>query len=218
MPDADPHRREPRTRSPGSGSCIPDRRNYLDVYDHYGLLGRRAVFGARHLAGRGRAAARCHDSGAAIAHCPTSNFFLGSGAFDLARRARTRAAGARRARHRSSAPARRSRSWRTLGEAYKVAQLNGQPLSAGQHTISPPAAAPAPSYLDDRIGSIAPGLEADLVVLDLRSTPLIDFRMNQAEALIEAALHPDDPGRRPRRAGDLCGGPVGLPAALFRSG
>lgn len=40
-------------------------------------------------------------------------------------------------------------------------------------------------YLDDRIGSLAPGMEADLVVLDLRSTPLIDYRMRQAEDFAE---------------------------------
>ena len=40
-------------------------------------------------------------------------------------------------------------------------------------------------YLDDRIGSLAAGMEADLVVLDMRSTPLIDFRMNEAGTFAE---------------------------------
>ena len=35
-------------------------------------------------------------------------------------------------------------------------------------------------YLEDRIGSLGVGMEADLVVLDMRSTPLIDFRMDHA--------------------------------------
>lgn len=40
-------------------------------------------------------------------------------------------------------------------------------------------------YLDDKIGSLAAGMEADLVVLDMRSTPLIDFRMNEARSFAE---------------------------------
>ena len=41
-------------------------------------------------------------------------------------------------------------------------------------------------YLDDRIGSIAPGMEADLVVLDLKSTPLIAARMRHCDDLAQA--------------------------------
>jgi guanine deaminase len=40
-------------------------------------------------------------------------------------------------------------------------------------------------YLDDKIGSLAAGMEADLVVLDMRSTPLIDFRMTEAKDFAE---------------------------------
>ena len=41
-------------------------------------------------------------------------------------------------------------------------------------------------YLDDKIGSIAPGMEADIVVLDMKSTPIIDYRMQFAKDLEEA--------------------------------
>ena len=40
-------------------------------------------------------------------------------------------------------------------------------------------------HLEDKIGSLAPGLEADLVVLDLKSTPLIEFRMKFCESIDE---------------------------------
>ena len=36
-----------------------------------------------------------------------------------------------------------------------------------------------------KIGSLAAGMEADLVVLDMRSTPLIDARMNGARDFAE---------------------------------
>ena len=41
-------------------------------------------------------------------------------------------------------------------------------------------------YLDDKIGSIAQGMEADIVVLDMKSTPLIAYRMQFAGDFDEA--------------------------------
>ena len=60
----------------------PQARDYLDVYEHHGLLGRGALFGhAIHLTEREKA--RLVETGAALVHCPTSNSFIGSGLFDL---------------------------------------------------------------------------------------------------------------------------------------
>ncbi len=53
-------------------------------------------------------------------------------------------------------------------------------------SISRRAAAREALYLEHSIGSIAPGMEADLIVLDLKSTPVIDFRMRYCEDLEEA--------------------------------
>jgi guanine deaminase len=41
-------------------------------------------------------------------------------------------------------------------------------------------------YLEDKIGSIAPGTEADIVVLDMKSTPIIEYRMRHASDFEEA--------------------------------
>ena len=162
---------------------FPDRRSYLDVYDHHGLCGKRAVFGHGIWLEEGELQ-RLHEADAAIAHCPTSNFFLGSGAFDLGR---------------ATDPARPVRLGlgtdigagtsfsilATLNEAYKAAQLNRQSLSAGHAYYLATRGSAAALHLEDKVGSIAPGMEADLVVLDMRSTPLIDFRMNQARDFAE---------------------------------
>ena len=65
-------------------SLFPDREGYLDVYDHYGLLHQRSVFAhGVHLSDC--ECQRLSDTGSAIAFCPTSNLFLGSGLFDLTR-------------------------------------------------------------------------------------------------------------------------------------
>lgn len=165
------------------GELFPDRRDYLDVYDHHGLCGRRAVFGHGIWLEEAELQ-RLHDRGAAIAHCPTSNFFLGSGAFDLSRAVKSE----RPVRVGLGTDIGAGTSFSiltTLGEAYKAAQLHRQALSAGHAWYLATRGGARALYLDDRIGSIAPGLEADLVVLDMRSTPLIDFRMKQAQGLAE---------------------------------
>ena len=60
----------------------PTARSYLDVYEQFGQLGPRTMLAhAIWLDETDRA--RMSKSGAAIAFCPTSNLFLGSGMFDL---------------------------------------------------------------------------------------------------------------------------------------
>ena len=162
---------------------FPERRNYLDVYDHHGLCGARAVFGHGIWLDEPEMQ-RLHESGAAIAHCPTSNFFLGSGAFDLARAARKE----RPVRVGLGTDIGAGTSFSilaTLDAAYKASQLNRQSLSAAHaHYLATRGSARA-MYLDDKVGSLAAGMEADLVVLDMRSTPLIDARMAAAKDFAE---------------------------------
>jgi guanine deaminase len=165
-------------------ALFPGRRDYLDVYDHYGLLGRRAVYGhCLHLSER--ELARMHETGSAIAHCPTSNFFLGSGAFDLGKA--TKKERPVRVGLATDVGGGTSLSFlQTLNEAYKAAQMNGYSLSAGHAFYLATRGTAHALDLEDRIGSLAPGMEADLVVLDLKSTPLIAFRMKHAADLAEA--------------------------------
>jgi guanine deaminase len=163
---------------------FPDREGYLDVYDHYSLCGARAVFGhGIHLTEE--ELHRMHVTGAAISHCPTSNFFLGSGYFNLARAVKKE----RPVRLGLGTDRGAGTSFSilaTLNEAYKAAQLNGKVLSAGHAFYLATRGTARALYLEDKIGSIAPGMEADLVVLDLKSTPIIDFRMRYCEDLEEA--------------------------------
>ncbi|MGR3491200.1 MAG: guanine deaminase, partial [Shimia sp.] len=65
-------------------SLFPDTRDYLDTYERFGLLGQRGIYGhAIHL--EEREVARLREVGAGLAHCPTSNTFIGSGLFEPAR-------------------------------------------------------------------------------------------------------------------------------------
>ncbi len=156
----------------------PERRDYLDIYDHHGLVGPRAVFGHGIWLGDDELS-RLHEAESAIAHCPSSNFFLGSGAFNLARAAdRKRAV---RVGIGTDVGAGTSFSiLATLGDAYKASQMSEQTLSAGHAFYLATRGGARAMHLDDRIGSLAPGMEADVVVLDLKSTPLIAQRMAEA--------------------------------------
>ncbi|MFR4191079.1 MAG: guanine deaminase, partial [Corynebacterium variabile] len=61
---------------------FPQASDYTDVYDRAGLVRERAVFGhAVHLSDR--ELTRLDEAHASLAHCPTSNNFLGSGLFPL---------------------------------------------------------------------------------------------------------------------------------------
>jgi guanine deaminase len=162
----------------------PERAGYLDVYDHYGQLGPRSIYGHGIWLTEPELQ-RCHETGTAIAHCPTSNQFLGSGLFNLG--AATRRDRPVRVGLATDLGAGTSFSLlQTMNEAYKTAQLNGNSLSAPQAFYLATRGAARALYLEDRIGSLSPGMEADLLVLDLESTPLIEFRMRSCESIEEA--------------------------------
>ena len=73
----------------------------------------------------------------------------------------------------------------TMNEAYKVAQLNGYALSAHHAYYLATRGAANALYLDDKIGSIEVGMEADLTVLDLKATPVLGYRMQHTNNLEE---------------------------------
>jgi guanine deaminase len=151
---------------------FPQRRSYLDVYDHHGLLRERAVY-AHCLWLDDADRARLAASGAAAAFCPTSNLFLGSGLYDLRQ---ALAAGHRVALGTDVGGGTGYAMLRTLDEAYKVQQLLGGSLHPAYALYLATLGGARALYLDDRIGSLAPGRDADLAVLDPAATPLLARR------------------------------------------
>ena len=59
----------------------------------------------------------------------------------------------------------------TLNEAYKVAQMAGQNLSPWRAFYLATLGSARALELEQRIGSLAPGCDADFVLLDLAATP-----------------------------------------------
>ena len=164
--------------------AYPERGGYLDIYDHYGQLGPRAIYGHGIWLTEPELR-RLHESGTAIAHCPTSNQFLGSGLFDL-RKARQRDRPVRIGLATDVGAGTSLSMLKTMGAAYQVAQLGGGSLSAPLALYLATRGAAQALYLEDRIGSLGVGMEADLVVLNMKSTPLIEFRMQRCESLEES--------------------------------
>ena len=164
-------------------SLFPERAGYLDVYDHYGLLGRRSVLAhGVHLTAAERR--RVAETGSAISHCPTSNLFLGSGLFDV-----RDAKGPGHPIHiglGTDVGAGTSFSMlQTMNEAYKVAELNAYPMGAVKTFYLATLGGARALDLADRIGSLDVGKEADFVVLDPRATPLLAYRSQRAESTEE---------------------------------
>ena len=163
---------------------FPERKGYLDVYDHSKLCRPRAVFGhGIHLTDE--ELATMHRTGSAISHCPTSNFFLGSGYLDVFRAQDPK----RPVRVGLGTDLGAGTSFSillTLNEAYKAAQLNNQKLTSGHAYYLATRGTARAMYIEDKVGSIAPGMEADLIVLDMKSTPIIDYRMQFVEDINEA--------------------------------
>ncbi|NDM57182.1 amidohydrolase family protein, partial [Klebsiella pneumoniae] len=93
-------------------------------YDHHGLLGPRSVFahGVHLCDGECQ---RLAETGSAVAFCPTSNLFLGSGLFDLPKLERYKV----KVGLGTDVGAGTSFSQlQSLNEAYKVMQLQGARL------------------------------------------------------------------------------------------
>ena len=122
------------------------------------------------------------ERGANIAFCPSSNLFLGSGLFD---RAGARAQGLNLTLASDIGAGTDLSGLATLKAAYQVGQLRGTPLTAwaGFHDLTRGNAVSL--SLDDRIGSLTPGRDADFVVIDLFASPLLARRMGRTQSLAE---------------------------------
>ncbi|MFN3971888.1 MAG: guanine deaminase [Gemmobacter sp.] len=159
---------------------FPQSRDYLDTYEAQGLLREGAVYGhAIHLTPRERA--RLAEAGASLVHCPTSNTFIGSGLFDMGLARVLRVGLATDTGGGSSFS-----MLRTMAAAYEVAQLRGQALHPAQLWWLATAGSARALHAGDRIGTIAPGMEADLVVIDLASAPAIAQAAARADDLWQA--------------------------------
>lgn len=175
------HLSENRAECAWIAGLYPDSKNYLDVYDRFGLVRERAVFAhSIHLSDSERA--RLGETGAAVAFCPACNLFLGSGLFDL------HAADAHGMRVGLGSDIGGGTTFsllKVMDSAYKVTQLQSQTLTPYRALYLATLGGARALYLDDKIGNFTPGKEADFVVLDPAATPLLARRSAACATLWE---------------------------------
>ncbi|MDN5928335.1 MAG: guanine deaminase [Hyphomicrobiales bacterium] len=159
----------------------PWSKDYTEIYDHYGLLGKKSLFGhCIHLSER--EADVLSESGSVAVFCPTSNLFLGSGLFDY-QRYRKRDKPLRIASATDVGGGTNYSMLRTMDEGYKVIALNGEklnPLASFWQITRGNAEALS---IGDRVGSLEVGSDADIVVLNSRATPAMRLRMDRTGTL-----------------------------------
>jgi guanine deaminase len=159
---------------------FPDSRSYLDVYDRHGLLGERAIFGhCLHLDEEDRR--RMAATGSAIAFCPTSNLFIGSG-FSTSGRLDSRAFASvrhrRRRRHVLFHAPDIGRSLQGADDARPAAERLARLYLA---TLGGAEAL----RLEKLIGNFETGKEADFIVIDWSATSILERRTHIARSLEE---------------------------------
>ncbi len=175
------HINENRAEIAFACELYPEAADYADIYRGYGLLGPKSLMGhCIHMTHNEWQAFA--ETGAVAVFCPTSNLFLGSGLFDWAH---ARQRGVKVAVATDIGGGTSYSMLRTMAEAYKVLQLQGQSLSAFAvlHAITRGNAVAL--GLDHLIGSFEPGREADVVVLDPGATRAMAHRLETVRDLSE---------------------------------
>ena len=164
-----------------AAELFPEAPDYMGVYEQYGLLGPKSLLGhCIHMTAREIGVVA--ETGAKPVFCPTSNLFLGSGLYDDAGLRRRGIDGAIA----TDIGGGTSYSMlQTINEGYKVLQLQRQQKHPYEmfHWITRGNAVAL--GLEDRIGTLEEGTDADVVVLNARATAEMQLRAETIETLAE---------------------------------
>jgi guanine deaminase len=179
------HVAENREEIAWARELFPQARSYLSVYEGFGLMRERAVYAhCIHIDDEDRRLLR--STGAAAGVSPTSNLFLGSGFFDYEAAQRI---GFHYGLASDVGGGTSFSPFHTMLAAYYVGREGqtkpGVSLSPHdlwwQHT----AGAALALGLGGVVGNLAPGCEADFIVIDPKATPLLARKSALAASLEE---------------------------------
>lgn len=162
---------------------FPDQPNYTEVYRHFGLVGGRSIM-AHCCIVREEEWQTLHDNECGVAHCPSSNLFLGDGEFKYWE-AKEQSRPVRVGMGTDVGGGTSLSILRQIGEAYKVAMMHGRSLDIMKSLYMATRGGAEALHLEHTIGSIASGYEADLTVLDLKPDRFAAWRLNFAESITE---------------------------------
>ncbi|MEJ8572031.1 guanine deaminase [Microbaculum marinum] len=157
---------------------FPEASDYLNVYERAGIVGPKFTAGhSIHLSND--MFARMSRANASISFCPASNLFLGSGLFML-HKAKSAETPVLVGVGTDVGGGNTFSMLRTLNDAYEVAAMQAQKLSALKGLYLATLGGARALHLDHEIGSFDPGKFADLVVLDPRATRIMRLRSESA--------------------------------------
>lgn len=157
------HIAENRAELRATAAAFPEHRDYLAVYEDHGLLGPRTVL-AHAIWLSDHEWRRIADADAVIAHCPDSNFFLGSGCMPLAA---TSARGLRLGLGTDVGAGRTFSLRRVAASAYDAALIVGGPVGPEALVWHATTGGARALGHGDVSGQLAPGFDADLVAVDV---------------------------------------------------
>ena len=142
---------------------FPGTQHYLEVYDRFGLVGERTLL-AHDIHVTELELLRMAEAGCAVCHCPSSNLYLGSGLFPLARHVEF---GVPVAIGTDIGAGTHFSVWEELSEAYKIQQLQGMTLGAAELLYLATLGGAEALRLADEVGNFRPGKSADFVVIEV---------------------------------------------------
>ncbi|MES2638670.1 MAG: guanine deaminase [Myxococcota bacterium] len=166
-----------------TAEAFPGAHDYLDIYEDVGLVHDRSILAhCIHLSDSewGRLAAQ----GAVVAHCPDSNFFLGSGCMPLAR---ALSEGVRVALGTDVGAGRTFSLRRVAASAYDASLVVGAPVAPEALLWLATRGGAVALGAGDAVGCLAPGYDADLVAIEAPATP-------DLARLVDALLFRHDAG------------------------
>ena len=161
----------------------PDCNDYTGIYEHYNLLGPNSLFGhCVHLSDR--EVAIMSETKSVAVFCPTSNLFLGSGLFDLQRLLKQHPP-VRVATATDIGGGTNYSMLKTMDEAYKILQLQGQRFSPIESFYQITLGNAQALSLENKIGTFGIESDADITVLDAKATSAMKIRMETVKNIAE---------------------------------
>lgn len=168
---------------------FPSSKDYLAVYETYGLVGPTSLFGhGIHL--NAREVKGLVEKKAKLVHCPSSNLFLGSGLFSYKK---LQEAGVSILLGSDIGAGTSLNPWHTIASAYQISQLKGEPVSLSELFRAATAASEV-GFQDT--GSLEKGFFADFQIIDPKRTKLSQLHWEKASSaedrLATLVFHADD--------------------------
>ena len=163
-------------------NLFPNAKNYLNVYEQFDLVRENSIFGhCIHLSDKELDILQERNS--SVAHCPTSNLFIGSGIFNLKsfNKKKIKVGLAT-----DTGGGTFFSMLKTMSETYKISQLSQFSIHPAQLLWLATMGSSTALNLQKEIGNIEKNYFADLNVIDLSSTKEIDQRKSRANNIWEA--------------------------------